>query len=132
MTGVTYDAAKLLGSIAIHTFFREIEVIGGENVPRTGPLIIYGNHNNQFADGLLMISKCSRRIRFLAAHKSMQRPLIGHFCKAFRSIPVKRAIDMLVPGQGKIIRLCNKTIRGSGTAFTRECEEGGMVRVAGN
>lgn len=34
-------------------FFREIEVINPEHVPATGPTIVYGNHNNQFVDGMV-------------------------------------------------------------------------------
>lgn len=34
-------------------FFREIEVINAENVPAEGPTIVYGNHNNQFVDGMV-------------------------------------------------------------------------------
>jgi glycerol-3-phosphate O-acyltransferase/dihydroxyacetone phosphate acyltransferase len=36
-------------------FFRDVTVIGEENVPKTGPVIVYGNHNNQFVDGTVYI-----------------------------------------------------------------------------
>jgi len=32
-------------------FFRTVEVIGLDNLPSTGPVILTGNHNNQFVDG---------------------------------------------------------------------------------
>lgn len=40
-------------------FFREIEVIHPENVPAEGPTIVYGNHNNQFVDGMVLFNLLS-------------------------------------------------------------------------
>ena len=59
-----------------------------------------------------MITKCKRYIKFLAAQKSINRPFIGHFCKAFGVIPVKRAIDLLKPCTGKLIKIDGKTLYG--------------------
>jgi len=39
------------------SFFQEIDVVGLENIPTEGPLIICANHNNQFVDGLVQISQ---------------------------------------------------------------------------
>ena len=35
--------------------FREIVVINDSSIPLRGPMIIYGNHNNQFIDGMVTI-----------------------------------------------------------------------------
>ena len=41
----------------MNAFFREIDVVGLENIPPDGPLIICANHNNQFVDGIVKNSK---------------------------------------------------------------------------
>jgi glycerol-3-phosphate O-acyltransferase/dihydroxyacetone phosphate acyltransferase len=85
--------------LATKTFFREIQVIGSENIPQNAALIIYGNHNNQFIDPLLIVSKVKREVKFITAakvyftyhhHKSMRRAIIGHFGRALGGIPVER------------------------------------------
>lgn len=48
-----YYLLKLYGWYCSHLFFRDISVINPENIPLEGPTIIYGNHNNQFVDGLV-------------------------------------------------------------------------------
>ena len=56
-----YSAVKGFGWYATQLCFRDITLINPENVPDEGPTIIYGNHNNQFVDGLVTIlsSSCS-------------------------------------------------------------------------
>lgn len=44
--------------IVLSLFFSRMEILGSENFPRYGPAIVVGNHNNQFADGILLASKC--------------------------------------------------------------------------
>ena len=44
---VYYVVRWILGRV-VNIFFREIEVIGRENVPADGPIIFVGNHPNQF------------------------------------------------------------------------------------
>jgi glycerol-3-phosphate O-acyltransferase / dihydroxyacetone phosphate acyltransferase len=50
-----YSGINLFAWYSTHLFFRDITVINQESVPKDGPTIIYGNHNNQFVDG--MVSK---------------------------------------------------------------------------
>ena len=50
-----YFAIKSYCTYTTNLFFREVSVINEENVPETGPTIVYSNHNNQFVDGLVSI-----------------------------------------------------------------------------
>jgi 1-acyl-sn-glycerol-3-phosphate acyltransferase len=50
---VLYSAISVFTWYCCKLFFRDITVINEENVPREGPVIIYGNHNNQFVDGMV-------------------------------------------------------------------------------
>ena len=50
-----YFAIKSYCIYTTNLFFREVSVINEDNVPETGPTIVYSNHNNQFVDGLVFI-----------------------------------------------------------------------------
>merc|ERR1719199_2063641 len=47
-----YDGGRLFLRCTLNNiFFKSVEVVGCEHVPENGPLILTGNHNNQFVDG---------------------------------------------------------------------------------
>ena len=48
-----YFLLKMLCLYCTNLFFRQIEIIGKKNIPNDGPVIVYGNHNNQFVDGMV-------------------------------------------------------------------------------
>ena len=57
----------LLGRTVLSVFYREIEVIGLENFPKSGAAIVVGNHNNSLIDAVVIASILPRMPRFLAA-----------------------------------------------------------------
>lgn len=112
-------AGDFLMWILRSVYFREVTVVGRENIPRSGAVVFYGNHQNQFIDGLMMNSHCGRPVRFLMALKSFSQPVIGTFGRLFNSVPVVRPQDVpLVPGEGKLCRIDGRSIFGEGTKFT--------------
>lgn len=54
---------------SMQQFFKEIIIIGKENVPKRGPVIFCGNHTNQFVDGSLVFFAAPRDTRFMVAAK---------------------------------------------------------------
>jgi glycerol-3-phosphate O-acyltransferase/dihydroxyacetone phosphate acyltransferase len=50
-----YSALEFFAWYSVKLFFRDITVINEENVPKEGATIIYGNHNNQFVDGMVNV-----------------------------------------------------------------------------
>jgi hypothetical protein len=65
-------------------FFRDVAVIGEENVPKNGPVILYGNHNNQFVDGTVRIcvmlvddGQCSQGYKFYSSRSFVQKDVRG-------------------------------------------------------
>ncbi|KAK7195260.1 glycerol-3-phosphate acyl transferase [Novymonas esmeraldas] len=101
-------------------YFREVTVVGRENIPRAGAVVFYGNHQNQFIDALMMNSHCGRPVRFLMAEKSFRQPVISTFGRMFNSVPVVRPQDVpLVTGQGRLVRTEGTVIIGDGTRFSQ-------------
>lgn len=52
--GFFYSVTEFLAWYCSNLFFRDVTIINKENVPLDGPTIIYGNHNNQFVDGMVI------------------------------------------------------------------------------
>eukprot|EP00929_Paragymnodinium_shiwhaense_P016846 TRINITY_DN1254_c0_g1_i1.p1 TRINITY_DN1254_c0_g1~~TRINITY_DN1254_c0_g1_i1.p1 ORF type:complete len:688 (-),score=131.68 TRINITY_DN1254_c0_g1_i1:337-2400(-) len=112
-------------------FFRSVEIVGAENLPKEGPLILTGNHNNQFVDGIMMVANCAREISFMIAQKSFERPVVGTLARALRCIPVTRPQDTAKSGSGKVKADGSCTLLGVGTAFTKEAIIGGSLDIKG-
>jgi len=74
-------------------FFRRIELVGLEHVPREGGVIFAVNHPNGLIDPLFLLSFVPRPISFLAKAPLFRYPLIGFLTRAFESIPVYRKQD---------------------------------------
>ncbi|KAL1692296.1 hypothetical protein GGG16DRAFT_90169 [Schizophyllum commune] len=124
---LTYDTAMFFWKTITHIFFREIRPRGAYNIPRDGPVIFVGApHNNQFLDPLLLglevYKETKRRVRFLAAAKSMRRKAVGFFARLMDSIPVERAADSAKPATGRVYLSETDPCRviGIGTKFTTE------------
>lgn len=66
-----------------------MEVIGKENIPKEGPIIICGNHRS-FLDPPLIEVTCGRYTRFLAKEELTKNPFLAFLGKVFDAILVKR------------------------------------------
>ena len=53
----------------MHQFFESITVLGLHNIPKKGPVIFCGNHNNQFVDGSIAFFTSNRDVQFMVAAK---------------------------------------------------------------
>ena len=72
----------------IFRFVYKPTIIGKENIPKNGRVVLAGNHTNYF-DCALIISSTKRFIHFLAKDELMKGPL-KYFFKGFGIIPVNR------------------------------------------
>ncbi|CAK74407.1 unnamed protein product (macronuclear) [Paramecium tetraurelia] len=128
---MAYEFAKLFSKVVTHTFFRDIEVIGQENIPKDGPILLYGNHNNQFIDPLLIISNMTRKINFIAAAKSMRKPIIGDIGKALGGIPVERPQDLAKIGSGILKKYDGTYLFAENSQFTKQCQIHDSILIQG-
>lgn len=126
-------AVQLLGEVLVgilkNVYFREVTIVGAENIPKTGAVVFYGNHQNQFIDALMLRANCSRQVRFIMAEKSFHQPVIGTFGRLFNSVPVVRPQDVpIVPGEGKLIKADGKVVTGEGTKFLSALGKGDVIQ----
>jgi 1-acyl-sn-glycerol-3-phosphate acyltransferase len=66
-----------------------MEVIGHENIPENGPVIVAANHVSNL-DPLLLGSAINRQVHFIAKESLFKTPLIGSLMRAWGMIRIKR------------------------------------------
>jgi len=100
-----YFGVKIFINSMLSIFFRDIEVLGKDRLPRHGPMIFVINHSNQFVDAMVVLGTCGNenfKVSYLMAEKSFYRPIIGDIASALDVVPVKRAQDAAIRGLGTI------------------------------
>ncbi len=86
--------ARELARVVVRIFYRQVEVVGAERIPSSGPLLLVANHGNSLVDPILMLAKLPRRPRFLAKSTLWKNPVVRPLLALAGSIPVYRRIDV--------------------------------------
>ena len=103
MKQLLYYTVKIFFHSILSIFFREVNIIGHQNIPHYGPVIFTSNHANQFMDSVVVLSTCQRTISFLMAESSYMKKIVGHIAWAMGVVPVKRAQDSAKKGIGAVL-----------------------------
>lgn len=74
-------------------FFRRIELLGMERVPRDQGVIFAVNHPNGLVDPLFLLSFAPKPVSFLGKAPLFRYPVIGWIVRSLDSIPVYRKQD---------------------------------------
>ena len=106
-----------LARLILKIFFRRIEIIGRDNVPVDGPIILAINHPNGLIDPLCVLAHAPRKLSFLAKEPLFRMPLIKYLVKAFDCLPVYRKQDGNQDGANQQQNL--STLQAAGDLLTR-------------
>jgi glycerol-3-phosphate O-acyltransferase / dihydroxyacetone phosphate acyltransferase len=85
-----YAAARAFVRFLLALFYRRIDVVGVENVPAEGGVVVAANHHNSVVDAMLLIAVLPRRVRTLANAPLFGHVLIGPFLRLVGALPVHR------------------------------------------
>ncbi len=88
-----YAVIKRLARIALRWYYREIEIVGADRVPATGPLLVVANHPNAVIDPMLVATTLSRRVTFTGKATLFENPFYRFFLGALGMVPLRRASD---------------------------------------
>lgn len=88
MNNLLYDLASGSFRVAFSTIWR-MRVYGGENMPKTGPVIVACNHVS-FFDPPVLGSASPRRIQYMAKEQLFRIPVLGPAIRAVGAYPVDR------------------------------------------
>lgn len=87
MKQILYRVTRPLIKIFVSTIYRP-HVIGRENIPKEGSVVLAGNHTNNL-DCIVLISSTKRTIRFLGKH-TLFKGISGIIMRGMGVIPVDR------------------------------------------
>jgi 1-acyl-sn-glycerol-3-phosphate acyltransferase len=103
-----YASAKVFFGALLKPYFR-VRVIGAENLPREGGLLVAANHAS-YADPLVLGAFLRRRLWFIMAEEQFRKPVVHLFSRlmdvipvkagaAFQLGPIRRALGLLKAGK---------------------------------
>lgn len=85
-----YKIAKVVVSAIFYPLFR-IKVIGKENIPKTGPVIICSNHISNFDPPVVGITS-TRDISFMAKEELFSNIFLNKLLTNLNAFPIKRGV----------------------------------------
>ncbi len=93
MGGMAYRALAWFLRLLARAFFRQVEVVGLENIPADGPVLFAGNHPNSLLDPVLIITTCGRRVSFAAKNTLWKSRLLRFVLDGLGAVPIARRDD---------------------------------------
>jgi glycerol-3-phosphate O-acyltransferase / dihydroxyacetone phosphate acyltransferase len=90
---VAYRILAWFLRLVTRVFFRQIEVVGLEHVPSTGPVLFAGNHPNSLIDPILIITTCGRKVHFAAKDALFKGRIMRAVLNGLGAVPIKRRDD---------------------------------------
>lgn len=73
-------------------YYSDLEIVGRENIPVDGPLLIAVNHANSVSDAAVLLQlPCFPRLTM--KDTLLKDPVFGPYIRSTNSIPIKRQMD---------------------------------------
>lgn len=91
--GVAYRVLTWFLRVVTRVFFRQVEVVGLENVPATGPVLFAGNHPNSLIDPILIITTCGRKVHFAAKDSLFKGRIMRAVLRGLGAVPLARKVE---------------------------------------
>lgn len=98
----------MLARLALHVFFRHIEVEGRSRIPAAGPVLFVPNHANALVDPLFLVITLRRRVTVTAKNVLSRNPLLGALIRGLGVITFHRREDA---GKGADLRQNVQSLR---------------------
>lgn len=111
-----YSLVKIPVRLALRIFCREIETRSPSGFDLDGPLLVTANHPNSFLDAIIIGSRFSRPIHFLARGDAFRKPWHNTLLRMLNMIPVYRLSEGKenLPLNNDAFHLCREILSGNG------------------
>lgn len=90
MKRLVYEFLRVVFHFALHLFYRRIQIVGAERIPRDKPVVLVANHVNGIIDPILLAMTTGRPLRFLAKAPLFKTLLFGPLLRITNGVPVYR------------------------------------------
>jgi glycerol-3-phosphate O-acyltransferase/dihydroxyacetone phosphate acyltransferase len=90
---LAYRALRGFLRLVVSCFFRNVEVVGLENIPQEGGVIFAGNHPNSLIDPVLVITQSNRPVHFAAKDVLFKSRFLRFFLTRLGAVPIRRRKD---------------------------------------
>lgn len=103
-------------SIVMSLFFRRIELVNSNLIPKDKGLVFVMNHPNGLIDAALVFVALPRKVSFLAKSTIFKMPVLGFLAKAVEALPVYRQSDAKedMAKNQETFRCCRELLKKSG------------------
>jgi 1-acyl-sn-glycerol-3-phosphate acyltransferase len=117
MQKVWYAFVKYCVRLAIKLFYRRIEILGTEDYPTDGPVLLAPNHQNAFMDALIPAVFAPRPIHFLVRADVFKSKFAKWFFHSLNMMPVYRQRDGManLAKNEEVFEMCFDILRNNGT-----------------
>ncbi|MGI8510264.1 MAG: 1-acyl-sn-glycerol-3-phosphate acyltransferase [Gemmatimonadaceae bacterium] len=88
-----YGFLQWVGGVALHWFYRDVRVVHGDRIPRSGPLLVAVNHQNAVVDAILAQWVVPRPLKITAKATLAEGFLGAMLVKLTGIIPLRRTSD---------------------------------------
>ncbi len=123
---IAYRILRVLGRLALRWFYRDVEVVGIERLPVTGPVLLASNHPNALVDALVIACTLRRPVTLTAKATLLENPITRGLLLLTGVVPLRRTADdaARVGSAGEVDPARNA---GAFTAVLDVLEAGGVV-----
>jgi glycerol-3-phosphate O-acyltransferase/dihydroxyacetone phosphate acyltransferase len=90
---VAYGVLAWFLRVVTRVFFRQIEIVGAEHIPATGPVLFAGNHPNSLIDPVLIITTCGRKVHFAAKDTLFKGRIMRALLRGLGAVPLARKVE---------------------------------------
>jgi 1-acyl-sn-glycerol-3-phosphate acyltransferase len=126
---IAYRTLRALGRLALRWFYREVEVVGIEHLPDSGPVLLASNHPNALVDALVVGCTLRRPVTLTAKATLLENPVTRALLRAAGVVPLRRASDALRSAGGADGGLDPARNADAFAAVLDVLEAGGMVLI---
>ncbi len=95
------DILSAFFRLILRVFFRSVEVVGAERIPRGRPLVLVANHVNGLIDPLFLLGPLPVHPHLLAKHTLWKNPVVRPWADLAGAIPVYRRQDQVDTAQNE-------------------------------
>ena len=89
-----YALLRAVAGVALRWYYRSIDVVGMDRVPRRGPVLLVVNHPNALVDALVVGWVLPRRMQLTAKATLFRNPIGAWLLRRVGVVPLQRASDV--------------------------------------